>query len=492
MNDSTVECQVQARCAAIDERIARGERPYETSIVVPCHPGAVLQEDISSLPDMQQLQDGVHASDQPHQVMGRLLQVNDIGRLAFAFIRSDGIELQLCATAQQPAALAALKAAALGDHVWAVGYAFRTRQGKRALLVTEARVVTPCVRPLPSKALLCDSAGADVRWRAENASADMVLRPETLATLRRRAAIVSAVRATLDQRGFIEVETRSLMRTASGATAEPFVAHHRASGEDVRLRIATEIELKRLVVGGLERVYELGRVYRNEGADRTHCPEFTTVELYHAGIDTPCMMMLVEDIIREAAYAAGCGPELAGTLSAPIAYERITMRDAVLRFAELSHVPIQRAMSVVTWTEAVELSQYAHEQCGMPAGVSYGQALQGIFDRFVVPKLLRPTFVLRHPLELSPLSAACPGDPMLADRFELYASGMEIANGCAELTDPREQHRRMVRQGTVDEDLIRALELGLPPTAGCGIGIDRLCMLLLGADRIADVMALPR
>jgi len=492
MNDSTIEGQVQARSATVDARIARGERPYETSVVVPCHASVVTWDDASALPDMQELAQGVHASDQPHQVMGRLLQLNDMGRMAFAFIRSDGVELQLCATAQQSGALTALKAAALGDHVWAVGYAFRTRQGKRALLVTEARVVTPCIRPLPSKALRCDDAGADARWRAENASADMVLRPETILTLRRRADIVRSVRRTLDQRGFVEVETRSLLRVASGAAAEPFVAHHRASGEDVRLRIATEVELKRLVVGGLERAYELGRVYRNEGADRTHCPEFTMVEMYQAGADADCMMLLVEDIIRDAAAAAGCGPELVGWPGAALTYERITMREAVLRYANLPNIPIQRACSTVSWTEAVELARYAHEECGMLAGVSYGAALQGIFDRFVVPILQQPTFVTRHPLELSPLSAACADDPMLADRFELYARGMEIANGCAELTDPREQRRRMAKQGAVDEDLVRALELGMPPTAGCGIGIDRLCMLLLGADRIADVMALPR
>lgn len=486
MNDSTVEGQMAARQAQLDGR------SYVTSIVVPCHASVALLGDTHDLPDMAALQAGELSSDQPHQVMGRMLQVNDMGRMLFAFIRSDGTELQLCATAQQPGALAALKRASLGDHVWAVGYSFRTRQGKRAILVTDARVVTPCVRPLPSKALLGEPTGADARWRSENASADMVLRPHIATMLRKRALIVRAIRAALDQRGFVEVETRSLLRTASGASATPFVTHHRASGEDVSLRIATEIELKRLVAGGLERVYELGRVYRNEGADRTHSPEFTTVEMYQAGIDTACMMLLVERIIAEAALAAGCGEELAGSPGAPVSYERMTMREAVRNLSGLTHVPIQLANRNVSWTEAVELPRYAHERLGMPASLSYGRALQDIFDEHVVPRLERPTFVLEHPLELSPLSAASAHDPMVADRFELYALGMEIANGCAELTDPVEQRRRMEHQGSVDVSLIRALELGMPPTAGCGIGVDRLCMLITGAPRIDDVMALPR
>lgn len=490
MNDSTVEGQIAARRAQRDATIARGEQPYVPSIVVPCHPSLVLLRDIAQLPDLVQLQNGEGKGDQPHQVMGRLLQLNDLGRMLFAFIRSDGVELQLCATAREPQALAALRAANLGDHVWAAGHAFRTRQAKRAVLVTEARVVTPCIRPLPGKALQGDAAGQDVQWRRSNPEADLVIRPRGIEVLRRRAAILRSVRRTLDEHGFVEVETRTMLPHASGAAAAPFVSHHNAADVNVCMRIATEVELKRLVAGGLERVYELGRVYRNEGADRTHSPEFTTVELYHAGIDFSCMMQLTERIIAEAALAAGCDEQLAGTINAPVNYDRITMRDAVKKLSGLPNVPIQLC-TAVGWVEAVELARYAHEQCGMPAGVSYGAALQGIFDEFVVTKLVRPTFVTRHPLELSPLSAACADDPMLAERFELYANGMEIANGCVELTDPDEQRRRMERQGTVDPDLIRALELGMPPTAGCGIGIDRLCMLLLGANDIADVMALP-
>lgn len=495
-NDSTLEGQIAARRAALRDGA------YVTDLVVPCHPSLVLVRDIAQLPDLVQLQRGEGEGDQPYQVMGRLLQVNDLGRLLFAFIRSDGIDLQLCATAHEPAALAALRGANLGDHVWAVGHAFRTRQGKRAVLATEARVVTPCIRPLPGKALQ-GGAGQDVQWRRANPEADLVIRPDGADLLRRRARIVRAVRRTLDERGFTEVETRTMLQHASGAAAASFTAHHRHLGSDVHLRIAMEIELKRLVAGGLEQVYELGRAYRNEAADRTHSPEFTMLEMYHTGIDLACMMMLTEDIIQEANAAVNPGvttvPWDEHRISVgsrtpdaqPICYERMTMRDAVSRFANLGNVPVQRGFTSPNWVEEVELTRYAHERCGMPANVSYGEALQRIFDEHVVPKLIQPTFITEHPLELSPLSAASQHSSLLANRFELYACGMELANGCVELTDPDEQRRRMQAQGTVDADLIRALELGMPPTAGCGIGIDRLCMVLLGRRDIHDVMALP-
>lgn len=501
LNDSTVEGQVTARRSALHDG------SYVTSLVVPCHPSLVLQRDIAQLPDLMQLQRGEGEGDQPYQVMGRLLQVNDLGRMLFAFIRSDGVDLQLCATASEPVSLAALRAANLGDHVWAVGHPFRTRQGKRAVLAIEARTVTPCIRPLPGKALQGLGAGTDAQWCSANPEADLVMRPAAVQILRRRAAIVRSIRSTLDCRGFVEVETRTMMRRASGASATPFTAYHRHLGTDVHLRIATEVELKRLVVGGLEQVYELGRVYRNEASDRTHSPEFTTVEMYHAGIDLPCMMMLVEDIVQDANAAVNLdegvlpwgehrldvGSRSPG--SQRWCYERVTMRDAVAHRRHVLPVglPIEIGDPMICATERTALPTYVRDRLGAPAGacLSYGTALQWTFDEHVVPHIIQPMFITEHPLELSPLSARSAHDPMLADRFELYACGMEIANGCTELTDPDEQRRRMETQGAVDHDLIRALELGMPPTAGCGIGVDRLCMLLLGATSIDQVMALP-
>jgi lysyl-tRNA synthetase class 2 len=440
-----------------------------------------------------------------YAVAGRLLQINDMGKAKFLFLRGDrGAMLQLYLRADNAEAFKLSEQLQLGDQVWASGPLFRTRKQKRALRVDGLRLLTKALRPLPGKALQEGSKVSDDDWRYRYRYADMIVHPEVADVFRKRARIVAEIRRFFDARGYVECDTRMLLQTNGGATARPFRTHHNALDLELYLRIATELDLKRLVVGGLERVYEIGRLFRNEGLSRFHNPEFTTIEFYQAFATYEDLMDLTEQLLGGVCAAVNDGRTVIDyqehkdvNLAPP--YRRATMRELVAQARP--DAPI--AAGPCTAAEEAALPAYARAVLGDKAPADYGHALVALFEEFVESSLVQPTFVCQFPTAVSPLSRKNDHDPRFVDRFELYVVGKELANAFSELNDPEDQRARFQAQldakaaGAAetmdfDEDYCRALEYGLPPTAGQGIGIDRLVMLLCNQASIRDVIPFPQ
>ncbi|MBQ1896271.1 MAG: lysine--tRNA ligase, partial [Clostridia bacterium] len=349
--------------------------------------------------------------------------------------------------------------------------------------------------PLPEK--FHGLKDADTRYRRRYV--DLIVNPEVKDTFIKRSKIVSSVRKTLDDEGYIEVETPVLSTIAGGATARPFITHHNALNLDMYMRIATELPLKRLIVGGMERVYEIGRIFRNEGMDTKHNPEFTTIEFYEAFTDYNGMMDRTEAIIRNAAMAANGtykvtfkGVDL--DLEKPFA--RMTVTDAVKKFTGIDFDEFAQDNE-----KAIALAKENHIELEK-GKETWGDILMSFYDEFVEANLVEPTFIIDYPVEVSPLTKRKPSKPYLTERFELFILGMEYANAYSELNDPLDQmerfkHQLMLREcgdeeaNMLDDDFVTALEYGMPPTGGCGIGIDRLVMLLTGNESIRDVILFP-
>jgi lysyl-tRNA synthetase class 2 len=351
-----------------------------------------------------------------------------------------------------------------GDIVGVTGAVFRTRRGEVSIDVEEFQLLTKALRPLPEKY----HGLKDVETRYRQRYVDLIASPEVREVFKRRTAIISGIRRHLDAHGFQEVETPVLQDVPGGGLARPFVTHHNALDRDLYLRIAIELHLKRLVVGGLERVYEMGRLFRNEGLSPWHNPEFTMLETYQAYADYHDIMELTEGIVVAAAEAAG------------------TPLETIYQGVELSlRPPFRRA----------RMSDLVLEHTGRELE---GEELNRVFEETVQPLLQQPTFVLDHPVEVSPLARRHDSDPRFVERFELFILGHEIANAFTELTDPIDQRRRFEAQAAaqeahpVDEDFLRALEYGMPPTGGLGVGIDRLVMLLTDQPSIRDVIFFPQ
>ena len=458
-------------------------------------------EDVGQLP----LDSEVTPESPVHAVAGRLLQINDMGKAKFLFLRGDrGAMLQLYLRADNAEAFALSERLQLGDLVWARGPLFRTRKQKRALRVDGLRLLTKALRPLPGKVLQEGSKVTDDDWRYRYRYADMIVHPEVADVFRKRARIVAEIRRFFDERGYVECDTRMLLQTNGGAAARPFRTHHNTLDLDLYLRIATELDLKRLVVGGLERVYEIGRLFRNEGLSRFHNPEFTTIEFYQAYATYTDLMDLTEVLLGRVCAAVNDGrttidyQDYHGVNLAP-PYRRATMRELVA--AARPDAPI--ASGPCTDAEVEALPNYARKVLGEKAPADYGHALVALFEEFVESGLVQPTFVCQFPTVVSPLSRKNDTDPRFVDRFELYVVGKELANAFSELNDPDDQRARFQAQVDAkargaaetmdfDEDYCRALEYGLPPTAGQGIGIDRLVMLLCNQASIRDVIPFPQ
>lgn len=383
----------------------------------------------------------------------------------------------------------------IGDLIEITGFIFKTRTGEISIHAQSARLLAKSLLPLPEK--FHGLKDTDTRYRQRYV--DLIVNPEVKDTFEKRSKIISSIRHTLDREDFIEVETPMLNSIPGGAAARPFITHHNSLDLDMYMRIATELYLKRLIVGGMERVYEIGRIFRNEGMDVKHNPEFTTIELYQAYTDYHGMMDITEKLIRQAAIDA-CGTTTVtydgDEIDLGSAFKRVTMVDIVKEYSGVDFGEFAQDNE-----KAVEVAKQLHLEVEK-GKETWGDILASAFDEFCESKIIQPTFVMDYPVENSPLTKRKPDAPYLVERFELFIKGTEYANAYSELNDPIDQMERFRKQlelrelgdeeaNMIDDDFVRALEYGMPPTGGMGMGIDRLCMLLTNNVNIRDVLLFP-
>ena len=433
--------------------------------------------------------------DKVVSLAGRMMSKRIMGKASFAHILDykGGIQIYVKRDdiGEEPYAL--FKTYDIGDIIGVVGKVFKTRTGEISIHAEKVELLSKSLRPLPEK--FHGLKDPELRYRQR--FVDLIVNPEVRDTFVKRSLIISEIRNRLNAQGFIEVETPVLNTTASGASARPFITHHNSLDIDMYMRIATELHLKMCIVGGLEKVYEIGRIFRNEGMDATHNPEFTTIELYQAYTDYNGMMALSEDLISH------CCQVVHGTttisyqgneicLAAP--FRRLSMNDAV---KEQTGVDFMSLTDEEARAEAKRLHIEIEDKTA-----TKGKVLAEAFDEYVEDKLIQPTFIIDYPVEISPLAKRKPGQPEITERFELFIAGHEYANAFSELTDPLDQRGRFVQQAMekakgddeammIDEDFCLALEYGMPPTGGIGLGIDRLVMLLTDSSTIRDVLLFP-
>ncbi len=439
------------------------------------------------------------SSTQSYTVAGRVIAIRSFGKAAFLKLRDRSGELQI--HVKQDALgpeYERFRLTDVGDFVGVRGTPFRSKTGELTLAATHFLPLTKAVRPLPEKW----HGLQDHEMRYRQRYLDLVANPSVKESFLRRTQLVRFLREFLDARGFVEVETPMMHSLVSGAAARPFVTHHNALDVDLFLRIAPELHLKRLVVGGLERVYEINRNFRNEGLSTKHNPEFTMLEFYEAYATYQDLMDLTEEMVGAAAVRVTGSTEVSyqgSTLSFAKGWKRIRMADAVREAAPALGEQDVRDSGALR----AELRRHVPPaEAEAAETLNAGELLALLFARLVEPGLVQPTFVTHFPVAISPLSRRSETDPEMADRFELFVAGREIANGFSELNDPADQRERFLEQVAAkergqaetmdyDEDYVRALEHGLPPTAGEGIGIDRLAMLLTDAASIRDVILFP-
>ena len=428
-------------------------------------------------------------------IAGRMMSKRVMGKASFCNVQDlkGNIQSYVARDSVGEEAYKDFKKFDIGDIVGIKGQVFRTKTGEISVHAEEITLLSKSLQILPEK--FHGLTNTDVRYRQRYT--DLIMNAEVKDTFVKRSRILSSIRRYLDGQGFLEVETPMLVANAGGAAARPFETHFNALDEDFKLRISLELYLKRLIVGGLERVYEIGRVFRNEGLDTRHNPEFTLMELYQAYTDYHGMMDLTENLYRHVAQ------EVLGTtkivyngvemdLGKP--FERITMVDAVKKYAgvDFDEIKTTEEAKAVAKEKGVEFED-RHKK---------GDILSRFFEEFAEEHLVQPTFVMDHPIEISPLTKKKPDNPDYVERFEFFMNGWEMANAYSELNDPIDQRERfkaqeeLLAQGdeeanTTDEDFLNALEIGMPPTGGIGFGIDRMCMLLTDSAAIRDVLLFP-
>ena len=462
---------------------ANGKNPFEiTKYDVTCH-ATDIKENFEEM-------EGKHVS-----VAGRVMQKRVMGKASFCNILdlSGNIQSYVARDSIGEESYKDFKKLDIGDIIGIEGEVFKTKTGEISIHASAVKLLSKSLQILPEK--FHGLTNTDTRYRQRYV--DLIVNPEVRDTFIKRSRIISAVRRYLDGQGFMEDETPMLVANAGGAAARPFETHFNALNEDLKLRISLELYLKRLIVGGLERVYEIGRVFRNEGLDTRHNPEFTLMELYQAYTDYNGMMDLTENLYRHVAQ------EVLGTtkivykgiemdLGEP--FERITMVDAVKKYAGVDWNEVE------TLEQARELAK--EHNLEFEERHKKGDILNLFFEEYVEEHLLQPTFVMDHPVEISPLTKKKPENPNYVERFEFFMNGWEMANAYSELNDPIDQRERFAAQeeafaagdeeaNHTDEDFLNALEIGMPPTGGIGFGIDRMCMLLTGAEAIRDVLLFP-
>lgn len=457
-------------------------------------PFQIMKYDVSH--HSQEIKDSfAELEEKSVSIAGRLMSKRVMGKASFCHVQDlEGtIQSYVARDSLGEEEYKAFKKLDIGDIVGIVGKVFKTKTGEISIHADEVTLLSKSLQILPEK--FHGLTNTDLRYRQRYV--DLIMNPDVKDTFIKRSKIISTIRRYLDGQGFMEVETPMLVSNAGGAAARPFETHFNALDEDLKLRISLELYLKRLIVGGLERVYEIGRVFRNEGLDTRHNPEFTLMELYQAYTDYHGMMDLTENLYRYVAQ------EVLGTttityqgvemdLSKP--FERITMVEAVKKYSGVDFDTIH------TLEEARAAAKEHHVE--YEERHKKGDILSLFFEEFAEEHLIQPTFVMDHPIEISPLTKKKPEDPAYTERFEFFMNGWEMANAYSELNDPIDQRERfkaqeeLLAQGdeeanTTDEDFMNALEIGMPPTGGIGFGIDRMCMLMTDSAAIRDVLLFP-
>ena len=472
----------KVRREKLAELVAEGKNPFE-----------IVTYDQTQ--HSQEIKDNYAAfEDKEVSVAGRLMSKRVMGKASFGHIQDLQGTIQIYASRDDLGEdYKAFKRLDIGDIIGVKGIVFTTKMGEISIHAKEVTLLSKSLQILPEK--FHGLTNTDLRYRQRYV--DLIMNPESKDVFVKRSQIISAIRRYLDERGFMEVETPMLVENAGGAAARPFTTHFNALNEDKKLRISLELYLKRLIVGGLERVYEIGRVFRNEGLDIKHNPEFTLMELYQAYTDYEGMMRLTEDMYRTVAQ------EVLGTttlnykgkvidLGKP--FERITMTEAVKKYSGVDFDEVKTLEEARALCDAREIHYEPHHKIG--------DILNLFFDEYVEEHLIQPTFLTGHPIEISPLTKKDPENPGKVLRFEMFMNGWEMCNAYSELNDPIDQRERFAAQeeafaagdeeaNHTDEDFLNALEIGMPPTGGIGYGIDRLVMLLTGAEAIRDVLLFP-
>ncbi|NOY06356.1 MAG: lysine--tRNA ligase [Chlorobi bacterium] len=484
--------QMMRRRQELDEIVASGINPFPYSYPVTAHAREILDAFTDDAPQRNV------------SVAGRIMSFRRMGKATFVHLQDSTGKIQLYFRKDDVERYALLKLLDIGDIIGVTGFVFRTRMGEVSVHVQDYTLLAKSLRPLPVVKEKVDEEGnkivydpfKDKELRYRKRAVDLIVNPEVKEVFIKRSLLVRAMRRFLDERGYLEVETPILQPQYGGAAARPFVTHHNALDIDLYLRIADELYLKRLIVGGFEGVYEIGKDFRNEGMDRSHNPEFTMMELYVAYRDYEWMMELVEEMLHAIAVEVSGGAEVSfgeTTISFAPPFKRMTMMEAIeSKIGENLRGASEKRLQEVAASLDIELEP----------SMGAGKIIDEIFSEAVQPDLLQPTFILDYPLEMSPLAKKHRSEEGLVERFELFIKGQEIANAFSELNDPIDQRRRFEEQArlrargddeamTFDEDFVEALEYGMPPTAGLGIGIDRLTMLMTGQESIRDVILFP-
>ncbi len=470
----------RAKLAALREK---GQDPY---LLTKCDVDAKSADIVSHFDEME----GKEVA-----LAGRMISRRVMGKAAFAHLLDAAGDIQFYVRKDDVGeeAYAAFKDMDLGDLVFIRGFVFKTKTEEISVHVQQLQLLAKGLKPLPEK--FHGLTDTDIRYRQRYL--DMIVNPEVRDTFVKRSQIMKELRAFLDGQGFLEVDTPILTPFEIGASAKPFYTHHNTLDMDMVLRIETELYLKRLIVGGMDRVYEVGRIFRNEGMDPKHNPEFTTIELYQAYTDFHGMMDLVENMMKTVAQNV-CGSLVIPYMGHDIDlghWERLTMVEAVKKYSGVDFNDWK------TDEDAIACAREHHVD--LPEVPCKGTILAEFFDAFVEEKLIQPTFIYDYPVEISPLAKRKPDDPAFTERFEYFINATEFGNAFSELNDPIDQRARFEKQvaerkkldpgsrAQVDYDFVNALEIGMPPTGGLGFGVDRLVMLLTGAASIRDVLLFP-
>ena len=489
--NTTPGSELEVRRAKLAALVEAGKNPFE----ITSYDVSVSTKEILADFDRYERNEETGKVGEPVRLAGRMMSRRIMGKASFVHLMDGDGKIQLYVRRDDigEELYADFKKWDVGDIIGVSGYAFRTKTGEISVHVESATLLAKSLLPLPEK--YHGLTDTDTRYRQRYV--DLIVNPEVKETFLRRSAILREIRAYLDGKGFLEVDTPILTPFEIGASARPFVTHHNTLDMDMYLRIETELYLKRLIVGGFDRVYEVGRIFRNEGMDTKHNPEFTSIELYQAYTDYKGMMDLVEELYTMLAEKI-CGSRVIpyqGHMIDMGSWERLTMAEAVKKYAGCDYYE---------WADdaaAREVAKAMHVE--VPADATKGTVLVELFDAYVEEKLIQPTFIYDYPVENSPLAKRKPDEPAFTERFEYFINATEFGNAFSELNDPIDQRERFETQvakklreepechAEVDYDYVTALEYGMPPTGGLGFGVDRLVMLLTDSASIRDVLLFP-